>query len=35
MVLYAIFGLGSVGFWLYFRCRPERWVASLTTAGRG
>jgi hypothetical protein len=28
MVLFALFGLGSVAFWAYFRFRPQRWVPS-------
>jgi hypothetical protein len=28
MALYAFFGLGSVGFWAYFRYRPPRWAAA-------
>jgi hypothetical protein len=27
MALYAAFGLMSVGFWAYFRYRPQRWAA--------
>jgi hypothetical protein len=26
MVLFTLFGLGSVAFWAYFRFRPQRWV---------
>ena len=28
MALYAVFGLGSVGFWAYFRYRPQRWAGA-------
>jgi hypothetical protein len=28
MVLFALFGLGSVAFWAYFRFRPQRWVPN-------
>ena len=26
MLLFTLFGLGSVAFWAYFRFRPQRWV---------
>ena len=26
MLLFALFGIGSVAFWAYFRFRPQRWV---------
>ena len=28
MILYGIFGIGSIGFWAYFRFRPERSLRS-------
>ena len=28
MVLFTLFGLGSVAFWAYFRFRPQRWVSA-------
>jgi len=32
MVLFAVFGLVSVGLWAYFRFRPARWVPAKVTA---
>jgi hypothetical protein len=28
MVLFTLFGLGSVAFWAYFRFRPQRWIPA-------
>lgn len=30
MLLFVLFGLGSVAFWAYFRFRPQRWVPVRT-----